>query len=67
MKLNDGKLAFCSDFNERIIHVGDDEIAQMSPDQFEKFMLAPLKKLSDFVHSRGFLAQGHNCGRQIIY
>ena len=62
-KLNDGKLAFCSDFNEGVVHIGDDGIAQMSPKQVEEFMLKPLKKLSDHVHGQGLKVQGHNCGR----
>ena len=62
-KLNGGELAFCSDFNKRIIHIGDDGIAQMSPKQVEEFMLKPLKKLSDHIHKQGLKVQGHNCGK----
>jgi hypothetical protein len=62
-KLNDGKLAFCSDFNERIIHIGDDGIAQMSPKQVKEFMIAPLKKLSNYIHEQGLFVQSHNCGK----
>jgi uroporphyrinogen decarboxylase len=61
--LDNGKLAFCSDFNENFIHIGDDGIADMTPRQVEEFMLNPLKKLSDYVHKQGMMIQGHNCGK----
>ena len=61
--INGGKAAFCSDFNEKVIHVGDDGMAQMSPAQVEEFMLEPHSRLADRVRSLGCEVQAHNCGK----
>lgn len=62
-ELNGGKAAFCSDFNEKVIHVGDDGMAQMSPAQVQEFMLEPHTRLADRIRSIGYKVQAHNCGR----
>jgi uroporphyrinogen-III decarboxylase len=62
-QLNGGKAAFCSDFNEKVIHVGDDGTAQMSPAQMEEFMRTPHVRLAEHIRSKGGLVQAHNCGR----
>ncbi|TFG59759.1 MAG: hypothetical protein E4H36_13215 [Spirochaetales bacterium] len=58
-----GDMGFCADFYDRIIHVGDDGTAQMSPDQIHEFMLEPYKRLSAFIKGKGCKVQAHNCGR----
>lgn len=63
LRVSNGEMGFCADYYDRIIHVGDDGTAQMSPDQIREFMLAPYKKLSAFIKSRGCRVQAHNCGR----
>ncbi len=62
-KLNGGRAAFCSDFNDKVVHVGDDGTAQMSPAQMEEFMRAPHVRLAEHIRSTGGLVQAHNCGR----
>ncbi len=62
-ELNGGRAAFCSDFNEGVIHVGDDGTAQMSPAQITEFMAAPHKRLADHIRSLGYQVQAHNCGK----
>jgi hypothetical protein len=62
-ELNDGKAAFCSDHNEKVIHVGDDGTAQMSPAQIEEFMRPAHRRLADHIRSTGGKVQAHNCGR----
>ena len=61
--INGGRAAFCGDFNEKVIHVGDDGMAQMSPAQVEEFMLEPHSRLADRVRSLGCKVQAHNCGK----
>jgi hypothetical protein len=62
-RINGGKAAFCSDFNDKVIHVGDDGTAQMSPDQIEQFMRSPHVRLADHIRAMGCEVQAHNCGR----
>lgn len=61
--LNGGRAAFCSDFAEKVLHVGDDGTAQMSPAQMQEFMLAPHTRLADHIRGMGCKVQAHNCGR----
>ena len=63
VKLSGGEAAFCSDLYYKIIHVGDDGTAQMSPDQIEEFMAGPHRRLADHIRRLGFQVQAHNCGR----
>ena len=63
LALDNGKMAFCSDYYENIIHIGDDGTAQMSPDQFREFMIPPFRKLAGFITSRNCKVQAHNCGK----
>jgi hypothetical protein len=62
-KLDGGKAAFCSDYNERVIHVGDDGTAQMSPAQIDEFMRPAHLRLADHIRSTSCKVQAHNCGR----
>ena len=62
-KLNGGRAAFCSDFVDKVIHVGDDGTAQMSPELIENFMRVPHMKLAGHVRQLGYKVQAHNCGR----
>ena len=63
LALNNGRMAFCSDYYENIIHIGDDGTAQMSPDQFQEFMIPAFKKLVSYIHSKECAVQAHNCGK----
>jgi hypothetical protein len=61
--LNGGRAAFCSDFAEKVFHVGDDGTAQMSPDQIHEFLRIPHVRLADAIRARGYKVQAHNCGK----
>ncbi len=61
--ISDGKTAFANDFHEGYVFVGDDGIAQMSPQHFEEFGLDPLIKLSEHIHGKGLKVMAHNCGK----
>jgi uroporphyrinogen-III decarboxylase len=61
--MNGGRAAFCSDFNEKVIHVGDDGTAQMSPAQIQEFMLGPHSRLAEHIRGLGCQVQAHNCGK----
>lgn len=63
LELSGGRMGFCSDYYENIIHIGDDGTAQMSPDQFEEFMLPVFIRLSNHIKSKGCKVQAHNCGK----
>jgi hypothetical protein len=63
VKLNGGRAAFCSDFVEKVMHVGDDGTAQMSPELIKEFMLVPHMRLAEHVRGLGYQVQAHNCGR----
>jgi len=63
VKLNRGRAAFCSDFNEKVIHVGDDAMAQMSLSQVEEFMREPHVRFAEHIRSLGYQVQSHNCGK----
>ena len=58
-----GKTAFANDFHEGFVFVGDDGIAQMSPQHFEDFGLESLIKLSEHIHGKGLKVMAHNCGK----
>ncbi|MBN1835913.1 MAG: hypothetical protein JW820_08680 [Spirochaetales bacterium] len=63
VELQEGDAAFCADVNPKVLHVGDDGTAQMSPDQIEQFMLGPHKRLADHIRKLGYKVQAHNCGK----
>jgi len=62
-EVSGGRTAFANDFHEGFVFVGDDGTAQMSPRHVEEFALAPLKRLSGYIHSKGLKVMAHNCGK----
>lgn len=63
VELQEGQAAFCADVNPKVLHVGDDGTAQMSPAQIEEFMMGPHKRLADHIRKLGYEVQAHNCGK----
>ena len=63
VELQDGEAAFCADVNPKVLHVGDDGTAQMSPAQIEEFMVRPHTRLADHIRKLGYQVQAHNCGK----
>jgi hypothetical protein len=63
LDLQNGEMAFCSDYCKSIIHIGDDGTAQMSPNQFQELMIPAFKKFVSFIKAEDCLVQAHNCGK----